>query len=101
MSYRPITDVWILARAKLTGGHKLYGAFPGGFGERARDLLGVHIDDPVLHVCGGRTCRHEFYIGVDGDPDARRRLPSRVFFLPGHVSASCFRRALDAATGAP
>ena len=33
MSYRPITDVWLLARAKLTGGHKLYGAFLGGFGE--------------------------------------------------------------------
>lgn len=55
MSYRPVTDVWLLARAKLLHGHKLYGAFLGGFGERARSLLGVHIDDPVLHVCGGRV----------------------------------------------
>ena len=55
MTYRPITDVWLLARAKLTGGHKFYGAFLGGFGERARALLGVHIDDPVLHVCGGKV----------------------------------------------
>lgn len=55
MSYRPVTDVWLLARAKLLHGHKLYGAFLGGFGERARSLLGVHIDDPILHVCSGRV----------------------------------------------
>jgi hypothetical protein len=53
MSYRPITDVWILARAKLKGGAKFYGAFPGGFLERARALLAVTINDPVLHVCSG------------------------------------------------
>lgn len=51
--YRPICDFWILARAKLKGGVKYYGAYPGGFPERARALLGVSIDDPVLHVCGG------------------------------------------------
>lgn len=55
MTYRPVTDVWLLARPKLLYGHKLYGAFLGGFGERARSLLGVHIDDPVLHICGGRV----------------------------------------------
>lgn len=55
MMYRPVTDVWLLARAKLLHGHKLYGAFLGGFGERARSLLGVHIDEPVLHICGGRV----------------------------------------------
>lgn len=53
MSYRPITDTWILARAKLKGGRKYYGAYLGGFPERARALLGVRIDEPVLHVCGG------------------------------------------------
>ncbi len=53
MSYRPICDTWLLARAKLKGGRKLYGAFPGGFLERARRLLGVTLDQPVLHVCGG------------------------------------------------
>jgi len=53
MSYRPITDVWILARSKLKGGIKYYGAYLGGFPERARALLGCNIDDPVLHVCGG------------------------------------------------
>jgi hypothetical protein len=51
MSYRPITDVWILARSKV----KYFGAYPAGFLSRARDLLGAGIHDPVLHVCGGRV----------------------------------------------
>lgn len=55
MSYRPITDLWILARAKLLDGQTWYGAYPGGFPERARALLGVTINDPVLHVCGGKA----------------------------------------------
>lgn len=49
MSYRPITDVWILARPKV----KFYGAYPNGFLERARALLGVSPFEAVLHVCGG------------------------------------------------
>lgn len=53
MNYRPITDMWIMARAKLKGGVKYYGAYLGGFPERARALLGCNIGDPVLHVCGG------------------------------------------------
>lgn len=53
MSYRPITDTWILARAKLKGGKKYYGAYPGGFPERARVFLAATIYEPVLHVCGG------------------------------------------------
>lgn len=53
MTYRPITDVWFLARCKYRGGVKRYGGYLGGFPERARALLGVHLDDPVLHVCGG------------------------------------------------
>ena len=55
MSYRPITDVWILTRAKLKGGERYYGAYLGGFPERARALLGCNINDPVLHVCGGKA----------------------------------------------
>lgn len=51
MTYRPITDVWILGRPKV----KYYGSFPAGFLERARALLGVTIHDPVLHVCGGKV----------------------------------------------
>jgi hypothetical protein len=53
MSYRPITDIWFLARAKLKEGRKYYGAYLGGFPERARALLGCKLDEPVLHVCGG------------------------------------------------
>jgi len=57
MSYRPITDFWILARyaTALT--------YPGGFLHHARAPLGVGPDDPVLHVCGvvdhvGQATRH-------------------------------------------
>lgn len=90
MSYRPITDVWILARAKLKGGAKYYGAYPGGFPERARALLGVTIDQPVLHVCGGMARLYPYSGGfgpndktVDLDPackpdflqDVREPLP--------------------------
>jgi hypothetical protein len=62
MSYRPITDVWFLARAALkphANGtkRKYYGAYLGGFPERARILIGAKMSDPVLHVCGGMA-RH-------------------------------------------
>jgi len=56
MNYRPITDVWILARPKV----KYYGAYPSGFLDRARALLGVHINEPVLHVCSGRVKDYPF-----------------------------------------
>lgn len=56
MGFRPITDVWILARPKV----RYYGAYPSGFLERARNLLGVTIIDPVLHVCGGRVRDYPF-----------------------------------------
>jgi len=68
MSYRPITDMWFLARAKLKRGRKYYGAYLGGFPERARALLGVTINDPVLHVCGGMA-RHYPYRGGFGPND--------------------------------
>lgn len=51
MNYRPITDVWILARPKV----KYYGAYPAGFLHRARHLLGVGAEGAVLHVCGGKV----------------------------------------------
>jgi hypothetical protein len=60
MSYRPITDVWFLARAKLKDGHKYYGAYLGGFPERARALLGATITEPVLHVCGGMAKHYPY-----------------------------------------
>lgn len=48
-NYRPITDMWILARPKV----RYYGAYPSGFLERARALLGITPFDALLHVCGG------------------------------------------------
>lgn len=59
MSRRPITDVWILTRPKV----KYYGAYPSGFLERARALLGVTLKESVLHVCAGRV-RDYPYVGL-------------------------------------
>lgn len=70
MTYRPICDTWLLARSKV----KYYGAYPAGFLLRARSLLGVSLDQRVLHVCAGRV-REYPYAGlgphdatVDQDP---------------------------------
>lgn len=88
--YRPITDIWFLARAKLKGGEKFYGAYLGGFVERARVLIGAGINEPVLHVCGGKAKLYPYQRGfgpndktLDLDPacnpdflqDAREPLP--------------------------
>ena len=90
MTYRPVTDFWLLARAKLRGGVKFYGAYLGGFPERARALLGVQLEEPLLHVCGGRARLYPYAGGfgpndktLDLDPavepdflqDARDPLP--------------------------
>lgn len=66
MSYRPITDNWILARPKVP----YYGAYPAGFLERARWLLGASIYEPVLHVCGGQAKRYSLpeYGVIKGTP---------------------------------
>jgi hypothetical protein len=86
MSYRPITDVWILCRPKV----KYYGAYPNGFLERAKALMGVTMRDAMLHVCGGhaKSYPNKRVIGpqdytLDLDPatkpdflqDARKPLP--------------------------
>lgn len=79
--FRPITDTWILARAKLKPhsdgrARKYYGAYLGGFPERARLLLGVTLTDSVLHVCGGMAKFYPYARGfgvndktVDLDPN--------------------------------
>jgi hypothetical protein len=63
MNYRPITDMWLLARAKLKNDKKYYGAYLGGFPERARALLGATINEPVLHVCGGMARHYPYKAG--------------------------------------
>lgn len=65
MSYHPVHDLWFLARAKLkphADGSKntYYGAYLGGFPERARVLIGCSLDESMLHVCGGKA-RHYPY----------------------------------------
>lgn len=77
MTYRPITDVWMLARCKYSGGVKRYGGYLGGFPERARALLGVSISDPVLHVCGG-LARAYPYAGGFGSNDKTLDLDPNV-----------------------
>lgn len=90
MSYRPITDMWFLARCKYKSGTKRYGGYLGGFPERARALLGCRLDQPVLHVCGGMAKDYPYRRGfgpndktMDLDPacnpdflqDAREAFP--------------------------
>ena len=89
-NFRPITDLWFLTRAKLRGGRKYYGAYLGGFPERARALIGCPLDAPLLHVCGGMARWYPYPRGfgpadhtLDLDPackpdylqDARQPLP--------------------------
>lgn len=63
MSYRPLADLWFLARARLKGGVKRYGCYLGGFPERARVLIGCAINEPVLHVCGGLAKLYPYKAG--------------------------------------
>lgn len=82
--------MWFLARAKLKGGEKYYGAYLGGFPERARALLGCSVNESVLHVCGGKAKLYPYRRGfcandrtLDIDPelkpdylqDAREKFP--------------------------
>lgn len=114
MSYRPICDVWILARSKV----KYYGAYPAGFLGRARDLLGVGLDDSVLHVCGGRVrdypykgfSKNDYTLDLDPDlqpdflQDARDELPRNPLANDGLWPAILIDRPyteIDAAHYAP
>lgn len=114
MSYRPITDVWILARSKV----KYYGAYPAGFLGRARALLGVGLNDPVLHICGGRVRDYPYSgfgsndytldLDVDLSPDflqdARDTLPRCPLTSDGKWPAILIDRPyseIDAAHYAP
>jgi hypothetical protein len=82
VTYRPITDMWILARPKV----KYYGAYPNGFLERARALLGVSPFDPVLHVCGGRAREYPAKPRGFGERDYTLDLDASL--LPDFVQAA-------------
>jgi len=93
MSYRPITDFWFLARAKLKGGEKYYGAYLGGFPERARVLLGASISEPVLHVCGGKARLYP-YKGGFGPNDMTMDLDPKLLPDICHDANEAFPMAL-------
>jgi hypothetical protein len=74
VSFRPVTDVWILARPKVA----YYGAYPNGFLERANTLLGITNTSEVLHVCGGKVryypnsrCLGENHYTLDMDEELK------------------------------
>lgn len=71
MSFRPITDTWLLARPKVP----YYGAYPAGFLERARWMLPVLPADPVLHVCAGRVRDYS-----SPDRGVKKGVPLRGFY---------------------
>lgn len=71
MSFRPITDTWLLARPKVP----YYGAYPAGFLERARWMLPVLPTDPVLHVCAGRVRDYS-----SPDRGVKKGVPLRGFY---------------------
>jgi hypothetical protein len=90
VSYRPITDTWILARPKVS----YYGAYPNGFLERARVFMPVTRTEPVLHVCGGsaklyptwsRLCPNDLTCDIDPElkPDVVWNV--RTAGVPGAV----------------
>lgn len=63
MNYRPITDVWILGRQKVG----YWGAYPSGFLERARELLGM--PDICWHMPGGMARKYnDVRIGGKNSP---------------------------------
>lgn len=59
MTYRPITDTWILGRCK----HGYHGGFAVGFLERARELLPVTSDEGIWHFCSGRVQDYKGKVG--------------------------------------
>ena len=63
--YRPITDLWILARTK----NHYYGGYPEGFYWRARILL----PGDLIHLCSGKVaCDFTVDIDPETEPDLVR-----------------------------
>jgi hypothetical protein len=54
-----VSHIWCV-RPQLPEAFKRYGAYPNGSLEKFRIFMGVHITDPVLHVCAGHV-RHYKY----------------------------------------
>ncbi len=82
-SYRPITDVWILARSKT----HYYGGYPEGFLWRARVL----VPGRLVHLCGGTVPKSAQDFTVDLNPDLNPSLvaDARDTGLPGGTFDGC------------
>jgi len=72
--YRPLTDMWILARTQ----QKYYGAYPGGFLWRAKVLL----PGRMCHLCSG-TVRGDFTVDIDPGVEPDLVADARDTGLPG------------------
>lgn len=110
-----VTHIWCV-RAKLKGGRKRYGSYPAGTLEKFRLLMGVHITDPVLHVCGGLSRLYPYDRGfgpndktLDLDPsvepdflqDAREPYPKgfkAIIADPDYSTADADHRPMGADT---
>jgi len=65
-----VSHIWCV-RTKLKGGRKRYGSYPAGTLEKFRLLMGVHITDPVLHVCGGLSRYYPYERGFGPNDNTR------------------------------
>lgn len=79
MGYRPICDLWILARPKV----KYYGAYPSGFLERAKPLIGCGKHGArVLHCCGGLAKEYPYDKGFLGYGNADQTMDTDPMLKP-------------------
>lgn len=110
-----VSHIWCV-RAKLKGGRKRYGAYPAGSLEKFRLLMGVHITDPVLHVCAGlvryypydrgfgpndKTLDLDRSVRPDYFRDAREPYPmgfKAIIADPDYSEADAARRPMGAGT---
>lgn len=72
-TYRPLVDVWILARTH----QKYYGAYPGGFLWRAKVLL----PGEMCHLCSG-TVQGDFTVDIDSSVEPDLVADARATGLP-------------------
>lgn len=79
--YRPLTDMWILARTKT----RYYGGYPAGFLWRAKALL----PGEMCHLCSG-TVRDDFTVDVNPELKPDLVADARNTGLPGE----CFDAVL-------
>ena len=84
MSYRPICDIWLLARgAGSSGKPAYYGAYPSGFLRRAKDLLLSNQNDILVHLCSGTVVDPQG-ITIDINPEVNPDIIADATKTPFH-----------------